>query len=229
MLAINWRKDLPDVGVFRHIRRTLEGLSFRGQIDVEFKTEVHNLGSSNDHDRTDVYAYNETGQIGGWRGSYGGSSAAMFACNGLPGQAAAGLVGTPIMPGCAILSVRVHYKGRWATIYLHPENKNLLLPKPELSERLQKILAVFGSITAAARKHALWEMQATTEELQELVSKDFLRVHKGRTICRLLGEPKFIGYGKSGEYNTPFAHPYDLGGAKITPEGKNACQGIRIY
>lgn len=204
---INWKKDLPDNGFLGHVKSQLRSLSFNGQVSVEFKDQVSNVGCSyDDRTRKDVYAYDDNGDCGGWSGSYGGSYASMYS-NSTPAQAAAGKVNVELPPNKAILEVHNYYKGRSARITINPTHKANMLPSGEkLSDRLVSVLAPFKRYKASYRKEYLASMDATTEELQTLVDKGFLKCHKGKQIQR------------TGKYS------YDLAGAKITPEGKTTVE-----
>ena len=81
-------------------------------------------------------------------------------------------------------------------------------------ERVKKILDIFGGLKAAYRQDPLHKLKVTTEELEELVTKGWLKCHSGKSP-RELDKPQYIG-----KYPALYKY-YDFGGAKITTEGKN--------
>lgn len=202
-------KDLPDVGAFGECKRKLEALNYRRDITINFAENVKGLGmSGHDHHRVDVYMFDGNGSPKGWTGCYGGSYAGMYASNGVGGSANLGNVNSPVPPEVVILEFRNAGTYRSATLYINPVHQTKMLGSgEELSKRLQLILSVFRSLKSFARPEELLRGNVTTEELQELCSKGFLKPQNGKMPNRN-------------------GNVYDLVGCRITTEGKNACRSI---
>jgi len=111
-----------------------------------------------------------------------------------------------------------------------------LVSSPEGSSpaRVKTLLDVFGGLIPAARAKALWRLTArydahdedlaasaaTQDELDWLVARKLIKPHKGKRPQRLPGGAQYVGYKRPGAgYNSPMAYPYDLAGARLTPEG----------
>jgi len=124
------------------------------------------------------------------------------------------------VPGVAIVE-KTDFRGRvFYTVYVHPSNAAKMLPAAAktVTDRDKALLGVFGGIIAAARGKELLELDATTDELQSLQDRGLIKCHKGKRPQRIGERATFVGYGKGFQ---GWKYPYDLGGAKITTDGKN--------
>ena len=225
--AVVATKDLPEFGLFGHVRQFLRGQKIR-EVTVLFHDAVDHLGAAwADHERIDVTAFDEGGQIGGWDGSYGGSGAMMYSDNKAT-RAAGGKINTTIPPNHAILEVRRAWEGRYvnrATLHVNTANQASLLPEGDKMDEAKKnrlidVASVFSGYISAARPEQLYKMKVTQEELDELVDMDIIKCAKGKRPQVTGTSPRHVGYGK-GAYNSPFKYPYDLARARLTVKGKN--------
>ena len=210
-------KELPQIGAFGHARKFLYKERL-WEISVEFVENVNRLGVSyDDRCRTDVCVFGPDGQLGGWQGSYGGSSASMFS-NSQEAQATAGNVKLSSVPeGAVVLEITRHWKSSWVRMYVNPIHKTKLLSENPTDidvGRYKDILRPFKSLKAPYRQEPLNKLSVTTEELEECVSRGWLKCHKGKQIKRL-EKPQWVGLSHQ------LYKYFDFAGAKITTAGKN--------
>jgi hypothetical protein len=82
-------------------------------------------------------------------------------------------------PGGAVVQGSIGYPRTFARILLHPTNLvPLLPPKPELSDRQQRIMRMYNGYTSAYRKEELTRMKVTPAEIDDLVAKGLLSRNK---------------------------------------------------
>lgn len=210
-LSVNL-KDFPNDGAFGSAKRFLESRDYRRDVEVVFSDRVENLGMSGcDYYTKDVRMFSEDGETKGWDGCYGGSTAGMFASNGIPGQANCGRVNSPVPPNVVILEFTNGGKFRRAVVYVNPIHQTKMLPSgTELPERMLRILAVFLRRKPSYRSEELARGNVTSEELQELCTKKFLKPQNGKVPSRI------------------DKYKYDLAGCQITTEGKNAARNTEV-
>jgi hypothetical protein len=192
---------LPDTGNFVKVKAVLKQKRLQ-EVLVVFTSNISQLGCSfHDHHRKDTFLWDPTGGEHNWRGKYGGSYATLFD-KSLSAQATAGKVNTVLPSGAIALEVTVAHKGNWAKMYLHPSqlnNKLLSPPSDDLSDRDRKILACFRGL-----KSGPYRKQALNDSKYTTADRDRLAS---------------LGYLKVSKN----------GATKITPEGRNACQGVMVY
>ena len=181
-------KELPKVGAFGHVRNFLYNERL-WEISVEFVEKIDSLGvSMDDRCRTDVRAYGPNGEIGGWNGKYGGSYAGMYSSS-QAAQATAGNLNLKDVPeDTVILEVTRHWRSSWVTMYLNPVHQIKLLPEVPKDvdiERVKELLKPFKRLKPPFRHEPLHALSATTEELEELVKRGWLKCHKGKSIKKL--------------------------------------------
>lgn len=210
-------KELPQIGAFKHVRDLLYKERL-WEISVEFRSDLPNIGiSCDDRVRKDVWAYDESGLIDGWKGNYGGSYAALYS-NDKAAKATAGQLNLADIPESVIIvELTRHWRSSWVTLYLNPTHEIKLLkeaPKDVDLDRVKTLLRPFKSLKSAYRQEPLNELNATTEELKQLVENGWIKTHKGKEIKKL-DNPKYVGLSHQ------MYKYYDFAGAKITTEGKN--------
>ena len=106
-------------------------------------------------------------------------------------------------------------------MYVNPAHEAKLLPKPPSDvnlERVKALLKPFKSLKAPYRQEPLHQLEATTEELEDLVKRGWLKCHKGKQIKKL-DKPIWVGLSHQ------MYKYFDFAGAKITTEGKNVVEG----
>jgi hypothetical protein len=217
-------KDLPQVGVFGHVRNFLYGEKL-WEVSVKFVDKIDNLGVSyDDRMRVDVQAFGPEGSLKGWRGSYGGSSAMMYS-NDIAAVATGGKFDLENLPeDRVVLELHRHWKKSWVTMYLNPCHQAAMLP-PKRDDvdmnRVAKILKVFTGLISSARQTPLHGLQVTQEEFGMLVDNGWLKCHKGKKP-ELLPKPIYTG-GAYDQYKY-----YDLNGASVTTEGKNVVETYKV-
>jgi len=213
-------KELPKVGFLGHVRDLLYREKL-WEIEVVFAESIERLGASfDDRVRKDVQAFNNDGLLGGWTGSYGGSSAMMFS-DSKSAKAAGGKLNTNLPENVAVVEITRHWKKSWVKMTLNPAHQAALLPEAPSGvdmDRAKKILDVFVGLKAAYRQDPLHELKVTTEEFEMLVEKGWLKPHKGKSPHKY-DKPIY-----KGKYPEMYRY-YDLAGCKITTEGKNICRG----
>lgn len=102
-------KELPKTGFLGHVRDLLYREKL-WEIELIFADKVEHLGASfDDRVRKDVQAFNNDGPLGGWTGSYGGSSAMIFS-NSTSAKAAGGQLNTDIPENVAVVEITKHWK-----------------------------------------------------------------------------------------------------------------------
>jgi hypothetical protein len=194
-------KDMPDVGNLAKAKAVLQQKRLK-EVLVVFTNNINQLGCSfHDHHRKDTYLWDPTGREHNWRGQYGGSHASLFS-KSLSAKATAGEVSTVLPSGAVALEVTVTHKGSWAKLYLHPSMLNSKLlspPSNSLSDRDKKILAIFRGL-----KSGDYRKQALNDNGYTMEDRDRLAE---------------LGYLKVSRN----------GATRITPEGRNACQGVNVW
>ena len=214
-------KNIPQIGAFSHARNHLYKERL-WEVEVKFVTKIDNLGISyDDRCRTDVFAFGPNGLVDGWRGEYGGSYAAMYSSS-TSAQSTAGNLNMADMPEEAVvLEIVRHWKSSWVRMYVNVTHKAKLLPKRPDDvdiERVKALLRPFKSLKAPYRQEPLHALNATTQELEDLVKRGWLKCHKGKQIKKL-ERPVWVGLSHQ------MYKYFDFGGAKITTEGKNIVEG----
>lgn len=210
-------KELPKFGFLGHARNFLYAEKL-WEIKVLFCSELNRLGQSNDDRcRVDVIAFGNDGKQGGWKGCYGGSTAELYE-ESVASQATAGRISVNLPPNVAILEITRHWEKSWCRMYLNPEHQSKLLtaePPTDLDmERVKAILGVFAGLKPAHRHEELNKLSVSTEELEMLVKRGWLKCNKGKKAFRH-EKPEYVG-----KYPMTFKY-YEFGGARITTEGKN--------
>ncbi|KPK27036.1 MAG: hypothetical protein AMK69_11035 [Nitrospira bacterium SG8_3] len=181
-------KELPDC-----LQRALDSVSYhRKDVSVEGKTETQiNVFSGEGAKAFAIILNLGTGERKTIWGSWGGAN--MFNPHNqvdLDGSSHK----IPIN-GAVILGSIGH--STWATIVVHPENIQKLLPAPEETTELEKgILSIYQGIISSYRKQELARIGATVEMVDTLVGRKLLKRNKA-------------------------------GSVQITTEGKNAINGYR--
>ena len=92
--------------------------------------------------------------------------------------------------GGALIKASEGYKGVYASIVLNPRNVAKLLPpsSDEVSDHERAILNIFGALKSSYRKEELSRIGATEEEIDSLVSREFLKQNKVGIQITVLGK-----------------------------------------